>query len=87
MIEFDAAKDRANIAKHGVSLALADSVDLSRCTVVRDERRDYGEARFIAFAMIGNVLFALTFTYRRGNIRAISLRRARAGEPEKWQKK
>ena len=49
-IEFDPAKDAANIAKHGVSLAAAAEFDIR--AVVRDERRDYDEDRFNALGRI-----------------------------------
>ena len=45
-IEFDTEKDRANIAKHGISLARA--ADLEVLAFIEDERRDYGEARYRA---------------------------------------
>lgn len=87
MIEFDPAKDAVNIAKHGVSLALAADLNIDNNAVFEDRRRDYGEVRLIAFGTINGRLFALTFTDRRGTIRAISLRRARAGEPEQWRER
>ena len=37
-IEFDPAKDEANRAKHGVSLALAESLDWDSALVWIDER-------------------------------------------------
>jgi len=49
-IEFDPAKDEANIAKHGVSLAAA--IDFEIHMVVRDERRAYHEDRFNAFGVL-----------------------------------
>ncbi len=77
-IEFDPAKDAANIAKHGVSLAAA--ADLEILLILRDVRRDYGEDRFNAFGTIRGEAFALTFTRRDGTFRAISLRRAHRKE-------
>ena len=84
MIEFDEAKDAANIAKHGVSLALASDLDLDTAVVVKDDRQDYGEDRFNAYGLIDGDLFALTFTVRGQNVRAISLRRAREKEVRQW---
>ncbi len=84
MIVFDAAKDAANIAKHGVSLALAEELNLDAAVIVEDRRADYGEARFNAYGLIDNALFALTYTERDGQVRAISLRRAREKELRQW---
>ncbi len=77
-IEFDPAKDRANIAKHGVSLAAAKDFEIQ--AVVRDERRVYDEDRFNAFGVLHGRTYCLTFARREGRFRAISLRRARTKE-------
>jgi uncharacterized DUF497 family protein len=87
MIDFDAGKDPANIAKHGVSLRLAEELDLDACVIVPDQRRDYGEPRLNAYGLIGGVLFAFTYTERGDDIRAISLRRLRQKELRKWTPK
>jgi uncharacterized DUF497 family protein len=81
-VEFDSNKDAANIAKHGISLARAADLDVH--AVVEDDRFDYGEARFWAFGLIDGVGYCLTFTVRGTKIRAISLRRARAKEMERY---
>lgn len=77
-IEFDPAKDAANIAKHGVSLARA--ADLEIEAVVEDDRADYGETRVRAFGLIDGLPHCLVFTVRDGKVRAISLRRAHLKE-------
>jgi hypothetical protein len=81
-IEFDLAKDEANIAKHGVSLALAAELDV--LATVEDDRRPYGEVRKRAFGLIDGVFFSLAYTMRGDNIRAISLRRAHKKEIDRY---
>ncbi|WP_417233016.1 BrnT family toxin [Brevundimonas sp.] len=81
-IAFDPAKDAANIAKHGVSLALASELEV--LAVVEDERRDYGEVRKRAFGVIDGVFFSLAYTLRDGQVRAISLRRAHQKEIDRY---
>ncbi|MFC5345497.1 BrnT family toxin [Brevundimonas staleyi] len=76
MIEFDPDKDAANIAKHGMSLQLANRIDLARAVVIPDARSDYGETRWLAYDDIEARLHVLVFTERGGLIRAISLRKA-----------
>jgi uncharacterized DUF497 family protein len=49
-IEFDSEKDRLNRQKHGVSLTEAAHMDFDSALVILDDRRDYGEARFLAVA-------------------------------------
>ncbi|WP_217488942.1 BrnT family toxin [Cupriavidus gilardii] len=41
-----------------------------------DERRQYGETRYIAYGPIGTRLQCLVFTIRGDTLRAISLRKA-----------
>ena len=42
-IEFDPAKDKANFAKHGVSLALAGELDWEAALVWVDGRYEYDD--------------------------------------------
>ena len=42
-VTFDPAKNAANIAKHGVSLAMASELDWESALLWPDKRRDYGE--------------------------------------------
>lgn len=83
-IEFDDAKDAANIAKHGVSLVLGAVVLGSRIGEVGDDRRDYGETRINAFGLVEGRLFACTYTIRNGTRRIISVRRASRQEQRIW---
>ena len=77
-IVFDPAKDALNLAKHGVSLAEAAEFEIH--VVVPDDRRNYDEDRFNAFGVLAGRFYCLTFTVRNGQVRAITLRRARARE-------
>ena len=77
-IDFDPAKDAANLAKHGI--ALAQAVNFEADVILVDRRADYGEERLNAFGRIEGVTYCLTYTVRAGRMRAISLRRARAKE-------
>ena len=83
-IEFDTAKDETNIAKHGVSLALAASMDMETAVVLEDDRREYGETRFRAFGRIDGQAYCLAFTVRENAVRAISLRRAHQKEMKRY---
>lgn len=81
-IEFDPAKDAANLAKHGVSLKAADDFDWDTALEREDDRFDYGEVRFVALGFIGDRLYVLVFTEGSHDdaIRAISLRPAEKHE-------
>ena len=52
-VTFDPAKDAANKAKHGVSLADAEAFEWGSAEVWPDTRRNYGEARMVALGYIG----------------------------------
>jgi uncharacterized protein len=76
----DPAKDAANIAKHGISLARAFDFDLDEAVVVADLRYDYGERRFRAYGYLDGLSYCLSFTVRGPSVRPISFRRAHAKE-------
>lgn len=75
-IEFDPAKDLANIAKHGVSLALANTLEWDAALVWVDERFEYSEWRMIALAAETDTLYHAAFVDRGAVRRMISLRQA-----------
>lgn len=80
MNPFDDAKDAANIAKHGVSLALAFEMDMDATVTIEDRRFAYDEDRWITIGPIEGELYVLAHTYRDDEIRPISLRRAGKSE-------
>jgi len=83
-IEFDPAKDAANLAKHGVSLALARELDWEAALVWLDDRFEYGELRIIALAPKSKILYYVAFVNRGEVRRIISLRRANRREVRRY---
>ena len=79
-IEFDPAKDAANQAKHGLSLALAIELDWEAALVWVDARFEYEELRMIALAPKTEILYYVAFVERGAARRIISLRRANRRE-------
>ncbi len=75
-ITFDPAKDRLNIANHGISLALAAELEWALMLACEDVRESYGEQRWIGFAPIDRALYCLVFTEAGEMYRIISLRKA-----------
>lgn len=75
-IEFDAAKDKANRSKHGVSLSMAAELDWDAALVWLDERFEYGEIRMIALAPKTETLYYVAYVERGETRRVISLRHA-----------
>ena len=83
-IELDSAKDAANLAKHGVSLALAAELDWQAALVWVDERFEYDELRMIALAPKTAILYCVAFVERGEVRRPISLRRANRREVKRY---
>ncbi len=76
MYEWDEGKRGLNLAKHGVDFAIVEGFDWENSVVFEDTREAYLEPRWVAFAPIGNRLFALVFTMRGNITRVVSLREA-----------
>ena len=85
-ITFDPSKDAANIAKHGVSLALAADLEWDSALIWPDTRRVYGEARQCGIGYIGLRLYALAFVDRPDGRRIINLRKANLREVKHYAK-
>ena len=83
--EWDERKRISNLAKQGVDFRNAVRLDLTRAVVREDRRRDYGELRLIAFALLGERLHVLVFTQRRDAVRIISLCRANDREFDDYE--
>jgi uncharacterized DUF497 family protein len=82
--EFDPDKDAANLAKHGVSLALARELDWEAALVWLDDRFEYGELHIIALAPRSKILYYVAFVNRGEVRRIISLRRANRREVKRY---
>lgn len=83
---FDPAKNAANLAKHGVSLALAEILFSGRHISISDDRFHYGEVREVAFGLINERLFACVYADRGMQRRVISLRKANEREIKRYGK-
>jgi len=79
-IEFDSAKNEANIAKHGVDMASVADFEFDTAFLSVDARKSYGEIRNIAIGYIAGRVHVLVFTKRGQTVRVISLRKANQRE-------
>jgi len=82
--EWDEAKRAENLAKHGVDFVDAAQVLSRSPLVLADERRDYGEPRYIAWGELNGLLLSVVFTVRGEALRIISARRANARERRRY---
>jgi uncharacterized DUF497 family protein len=84
--EWDEAKRKANITKHGIDFGDVPEMFTSLMLVGQDIRKDYGETRKIGFGFICGRLMAVAFTERAANsIRIISARKANKREETYYQ--
>lgn len=79
-ITYDPAKEASNREKHDLSLGDAACVDWSNALIWGDTRRDYGEPRQIAIAILGRRVHVVVFVDRPDGRRIISLRKANVKE-------
>ena len=78
-LEFDwhDAKAAANLGAHGVSFEFATTVFKDPFAIERvDDRKDYGEERFVIVGMAQEHILLVVFAERGDRIRLISARRA-----------
>ena len=79
--EWDEAKDRQNIEKHGIGFARASRIFEGPTLEAIDDRADYGELRTKSLGLLdGMLLLAVIHTDRNGVRRLISARVANRKE-------
>ena len=85
--EWNEEKNRLNIRKHGLDFADAEEIFESPILISKDDRKNYGENRFVGMGYIKGRVMVLIFTKREPNIiRIISLRKANKREQTKFKK-
>ena len=78
--EWDDAKNRENVRKHGIDFRDATSIFTGPVFEDLDDREDYGEDRWIAFGLLGEEVIVVVYAERKGRRRLISARKARPVE-------
>ncbi len=86
IIEFDPSKDQKNVNKHGLSLGRFVELEFRLGIIERDDRRDYGEQRYVALAFLKERLHAACFCVRGDTFRVISLRKANDREMRRYER-
>jgi uncharacterized DUF497 family protein len=74
--EWDNKKNDTNISKHGIDFEFAKEIFSGIWISKSDNRKDYGESRFIAIGRLENFVLIGVYTLRGQKIRLISVRRA-----------
>jgi uncharacterized protein len=79
--EFDPAKDKLNLKRHDLSLALARQMHWDEALVWVDDRFEYDEVRMVALVPRDSTLYYVAFVDRTEELRrVISLRKAEKKE-------
>ena len=82
---WDPDKDAVNVAKHDVDFATAARAFSEPMVRRPDDRRDYGEKRWIALAVIDGIVIVIVYTVRSKRIRIISARKANRNEKKTYE--
>ncbi len=85
--EWDEAKNRTNIAKHGLSFEDAGQVFDGPCVTFEDDRFAYGEERLITLGLLAGRLVVIAHAPRDEGTRIISMRKGNRREQEIYKKR
>ncbi len=85
-IEFDPAKSDRNRDERGLPFDRVSDFDIAGALLAVDERKAYGEVRYVALGLLDGRLHVLCFTEAPDGIRVISLRKAHAREVARYAK-
>ena len=83
-LEWDEAKRAANLRKHGIDFVGAEAVFAGDTVTIEDERRNYGEQRFVTLGILEGRIVAVVHTERVNVIRIISIRKATNSETKNF---
>ncbi len=86
--EWDETKNQANIYKHGISFETAKRVFEGPVLTWLDNRRDYGEDRYVSIGQVEmGALIVVAHTKRNDRARLISARGASRKERQAYHEK
>ena len=83
-ISFDPDKSERNAAERGLPFDRTGEFEFETALIWQDDRRDYGETRYVAIGRLGERLHVLCFTETDEGIRVISLRKANDREIRRY---
>lgn len=77
---WDEAKRDANLRKHGLDFADAETAFAGITYTIEDRRFDYPERRFVTLGLLRDTVIVMAHTETRATIRIISMRKATRNE-------
>ncbi|MCL2658352.1 MAG: BrnT family toxin [Betaproteobacteria bacterium] len=84
-IEFDPAKNDANLRDRGLSFKRAAQFDFDTALIWQDTRKTYPETRFSALGLLAGRVHSLVFAETAAGIRVISFRKANKREVKRYE--
>ncbi|URX62527.1 BrnT family toxin [Luteibacter anthropi] len=84
-ISYDAAKNTRNIVERELSFDRVAELDFDRALVFVDDRKAYGESRYIAIGELSGRIHVVVFTETATGIRVISFRKANRREVRRYE--
>jgi len=78
--EWDDAKRRFNIQRHGIDLVGIETVFAGKTVTMLDDKFDYGESRFVTLGLLSGRVVVIAHTETDEVIRIISVRKATKNE-------
>jgi hypothetical protein len=85
--EWDEAKNRKNLAKHGLSFEDAAQMFSGPCVTFEDDRFEYGEERLITLGLLAGRLVVMAHSPRDERTRIISMRKGNRREQRIYQER
>ncbi len=79
-LEWDENKNNANIKVHGIDFSDGWRIFENPMLKKVDNRKDYGEERWIGLGKLDTAVIVIVYTNRNGVLRIISIRRANRNE-------
>lgn len=86
-ITFDPLKRDLTLAHRGLDFADASEVFAGRTATVIDDRKNYGELRFITAGHLKGRVVVLVWTFRGDDRHIISMRHCHAKEEAVWRRR
>jgi len=84
-ITYDQAKRERTLAERELDFEDAAKVFAGATLTLADDRRDYGEARFQTYGLLGRRLVMVVWTPRGADRHVISMRKCNAREKARYQ--
>ena len=85
IFEWDKRKNTANIRNHGIDFLDAALIFENPTIEAVDDREDYGEVRYAALGLSGEMVLHVVYTRRSENVvRMISARKANRDDAERY---